>query len=616
MEKCKTVPFRNVTLGKGFWLDRYNLNKNVSLGCVKKVFEETGRFDALRFNYLKTGRAPHYYFDSDVAKWIEAVSYIMEHDRESMRENETLIDELVDCMEKAQRDDGYLNSATQQLNPELKFKDRDRHELYCAGHLIEGAVAYYQATGKDKFLKVVERYCDCIYDYFVKEHKADFYTPGHEEIELALFKLYRLTGKEKYRKTAEFFLENRGKHDEKNMIGNAVQAQDDADMYNLKQAGGHAVRALYLYSGLADYAAVNDDEKLYGVLDGLFEDITTRKMYITGGVGSSPRGECFTVPFDLPNPTAYAESCTAVAFILFALRMRRLKTDAKFGNLIERIMYNMLLSPTSLDGKRFFYENPHEISLEDRNREISLNPASREHFPITQRVESFTCSCCPPNINRFFGEFADVIAVEQDCLYIEQYVSSIVNTAFGTVTIDETYALDGKATISSADFKGDRIVFRKPEWCDEIDAEKNGKAIIINEKDGYFEIPAESRFEISLDFKIRPKFMAANPLVGADVGKVALTYGPTVYCLEGKDNGERLKRISLNPAAAVCVDKQKDFHGFYSLYADGQIDKAQDKLYFSAENCGKEKKRLKFIPFFAQANRGESDMIIWIRAET
>lgn len=613
MKESKILSFKNVDLKPGFWQDRYNLNKEVSLECVKKVFDETGRFDALRFNYLKTGRAPHYYFDSDVAKWIEAVSYLYEKDPESMRENIALADELIDCMEKAQRDDGYLNSATQQLNPELKFKVRDRHELYCAGHLIEAAVAYHQATGKDKFLKVMEKYCDCIYDNFVKEHKAEFYTPGHEEIELALFKLYRHTGVEKYRRIAEYFLEERGKHNEPNMIGNAYQSQDDTDMYSIKEANGHAVRALYYYTGLADYALVNKDERLLKVLTGLFSDMTERKMYITGGVGSSPRGECFTVAYDLPNPTAYCESCTAIAFIEFALRMRKMITSARFGNLIERIMYNLLLSSTSLDGKRFFYENPQEIDLEERGREVSLHPENREHFPITQRVESFTCSCCPPNINRFFGELGDVIAAEEDCLYIEQYIPSVINTSFGKVEIEGEYATEGKVKLSSGNYSAGRIVLRRPEWCEEVKAKFNGKEYVPAQEEGYLIFETSGAFDIELDFGIRPRFMAANPLVGADTGRAALTYGPLVYCLEGVDNGERLRRVSLDLSAKITAEKKKDFHGFYNIFTEGFADKPETSLYFEAGRCEKEKKQLKFIPYYAFGNRGESDMLIWVR---
>ena len=272
MIKSKFVPFENVSFTDGFWKDRYLLNKNVSVENVKKRFEETGRFDALRFNFLKNGRRPHVFFDSDVAKWMEAVAYLYEKDPASMTENIALCEELIECMEKAQRPDGYLNSAHQQLTPETIFQKRNDHELYCAGHLIEAAVAYHIATGRDRFLKIMERYCDCIEKAFITEKTAEFTTPGHEEIELALIKLYRHTNNDKYLDMARFFLENRGKaaNDLAYPEENKEYRQDDVDIYNLEYAKGHCVRALYYYCGIADLAAETGDRRLVRNLRSVF----------------------------------------------------------------------------------------------------------------------------------------------------------------------------------------------------------------------------------------------------------------------------------------------------------------------------------------------------------
>lgn len=615
MENNKIVSFRDVKLADGFWKNRYELNKNVSIGAVRSKFEESARFDALRFNYLKNGRAIHYFYDSDAAKWIEGVAYLIEHDRASQKDNEAFIDELVDCMAAAQRDNGYLNSYHQQITPDEIFKDRNHHELYCAGHLIEAAVAYDRATGKDKFLKVMEKYCDCIYRAFIEEKTAAFTTPGHEEIELALMKLYRHTGNKKYFDMAKFFLVNRGVCEEPVIYdNNRYGAQDDVDIYHLKEANGHSVRALYLYSGVADLAFEEKDEKLYSCLDTVFDDIVNGKMYITGGVGSTFRTESFTVPYDLPNPTAYSESCCAIAFILFALRMRKMKKDAKFGGLVERVMYNSLLSSTDLSGKAFFYENPLEIALHERNREVAAPEYRRERLPITERLEVFGCSCCPPNINRFFAELGDVVAaIDGGEVTIEQYVSSVVSTALGTIKIAENYAADGKATISSDDYAAGKISVRVPRWSEKIAATLDGKAVTTEVKDGYAEFTVGKSFTLSLDFNIKPEFVAANPLVSADNGKIALTYGPIVYCVEGVDNGDRLGRLSVSPVAADGATLEKDFHGFYSITVDGLKDKAQKALYFTADKCGYEPVRIKFIPYFAFANRGSSDMLVWIR---
>lgn len=615
MQNPEILSFRNVNLHDGFWARRYTLNKNISLESVRQQFERTARFDALRFNYLKNGRHIHYYYDSDAAKWIEAVSYLIEKDRPSMAENEAFIDELVDCMKRAQRDDGYLNSYFQQIAPDEIFRDRECHELYCAGHLIEAAVAYAKATGKRKFLHIMEKYCDYICRVFIEEKSAAFVTPGHEEIELALIKLYRFTHRKKYLEMAEFFLKNRGVWAKELMNEeNTFCKQDDCDIFNLHKAVGHCVRALYLYCGIADLALEREDITLRQNLQKVFEDIVGHKMYITGGVGSSHRGECFTAEYDLPNHTAYSESCASIAMILFALRMRKLERNAKYGHVIERIMYNSLLSSCSLDGKSFFYVNPLEIALEEYGRESCIPKDSAEWLPIKQRKEVFDCSCCPPNLNRFFAEIGSVIAVcEEDALFVEQYVSSDLTTAFGSVSIREQYALDGCVDIFSENYGKDRLAVRIPEWSRSLDCVLNGEKVLPECKEGYAYFTVEKNFSLSLNFHIAPVFVSANPNVRANVGRVALTYGPVVYCLEGVENGTRLNRISVSPSAAKEAKMILAFHGLYSVEMEGFIEKEQDLLYFPAWASEKEEKKLTFIPYFAFANRGESDMLVWVR---
>lgn len=609
------VPFEKISFNEGFWKKRYDLNKNVSIKNVRDRFEESGRFDAMRFNFLKTGKKPHIYFDSDVAKWMEGVAYLIEKDKDSMKSHEQLCDELIDAMEKAQREDGYLNSTHQQITPELIFKVRGRHELYCAGHLIEAAIAYHKATGKDKFLKIMERYCECINRAFIIDKTAAFITPGHEEIELALFKLYRHTKNELYKNMAAFFLEMRGKTEEDFVYeNNRYGSQDDVDIYNLKDANGHCVRALYLYSAIADLALETNNEVLKNNLHSVFDDITERKMYITGGVGSTHNTESFTVPYDLPNRTAYTESCCAIAMIMFASRMRKIEKNAKFGHLIERVLYNSMLSSTSLDGKSFFYENPLEIALEEYNREVSAIAKNKERLPITQRVEVFSCSCCPPNINRFFGNFGEYLIVEdEDSLNIEQYISLTADTKFGNITIKEDYATLGTATITSEDYNAQSISLRIPEWCDNFSVTLNGERVDCRENNGYISIAIEKNFEISINFNISAKFVCSNPNVRENVGRVALTYGPVVYCLEKVDNGERLNRISVDISKISDAKYELDFHGLYSITLPGYKLNSIKSLYVLTDKITNKEVPLKFIPYYAFANRGESDMLVWIR---
>ena len=617
MKNSRFISFTKVDLYDGFWRDRYELNKNVSIKNVRDRFEESHRFDAMRFNFSKNGHRPHVFFDSDVAKWMEAISYLIEKDPTAMHEHEALCEELIDCMEKAQRPDGYLNSTFQQIHPEKIFKERDLHELYCAGHLIEAAIAYHKATGKDRFLKIMQRYIDCIERAFITEKTSAFSTPGHEEIELALFKLYRHTGIEKYKTMAEFFLTTRGHdHVERHDGGsyNEYSAQDDVDIYHLKDANGHSVRALYLYSGIADMALENSDEVLYQNLENVFEDITERKMYVTGGVGSTRIYEGFTVPYDLPNHTAYTESCCAIAMMLFASRMRRISKKAKYGHLMERVLYNSMLSSTSLDGKAFFYENPLEIALPEYNREVASKLSHRERLPITQRLEVFGCSCCPPNINRFFGEFGSYLCVDDgDGLCIEQYVASDMQTPYGTLRIREQYALDGKAEISSDNYTAKTLSFRVPEWSRKVTAVLNGNQIALDIIGGYATVEVDKAFSLALDFHIEPRFVASNPNVRADVGRVALCYGPVVYCLEKVDNGDRLNRIEIATDAVAQAKYELDFHHLYSITLPASRLVDSQSLYFDADEEVLVPFNAKFIPYFAFANRGESDMLVWVR---
>ncbi len=434
--------------------------------------------DALRFNYHKNAIRPHHFYDSDVAKWIEGVAYIMEHDRDSMADYEVVIDSLIDCMEAAQRDDGYLNSFHQQIEPHNVFQLRDRHELYCAGHLIEAAVAYYHATDKDKLLRIMERVCDCIWDAFFEKKTAAFSTPGHEEIELALYRLYECTGKERYRQMADGFLTRRG-HD--GVVDRPERsrsyAQDEEDIYEVSRATGHSVRALYLYCGVADMARHTGDERLLASMKRVWHDMVDDKMYVTGGLGSTYHYEGFTYPYDLPNAGAYSESCAAIAMILFAMRMRRLERNAEYGDVIERELYNNGLSSTSLSGKAFFYENPLEIRTANLTLKNTYNRNNHVHVPICERVEVFKCSCCPPNINRFFAFFPELICVDGAEACIEQYIPATVKTSHGTLAITGDYAVSGKVTVQANDYTAGRLLLRMPAWSECADVICNGKPV-------------------------------------------------------------------------------------------------------------------------------------------
>lgn len=618
MKKSNFIPFNCLKWKDGFWADRVRLNREVSLPSVRRRFEDTGRFDALRFNYLKTGRRPHIFFDSDAAKWMEAVAYMAMNKEQGIEEHLALCEELIDCMEKAQRDDGYLNSTFQQITPSDIFKKRSDHELYCAGHLVEAAIAYHKATGKDRFLHIMERYMAYIRRVFIKEGSAGFVTPGHEEIELALIALYRHTGKEEYLDTARFFLSQRGNNDKDSIVyeDNKFATQDDTDMRHLHEANGHCVRALYYYAGLCDLARETNDDSLLDNLRDVFYDMTERKMYITGGTGSTWKTESFTKAYDLPNRFAYTESCAAIAAMLWGARMRSCDKKSCYGELVERELFNNVLSSTSLDGKAFFYENPLEISLYSINRETAVPLSMRDHLPNPRRSEVFECSCCPPNILRLFAQLGSFVALhENDAVTIEQYLGSDIVTTYGHISLSESYATTGKVEIVSNDYSAKTISFRIPAWCKKMKVKLNGKDYVPDISDGYATVEVGVNFTLSLDFCIAPRFVRANSHIYDDAGCVALCYGPLVYCLESVDNGDELWRLRIDPADLPAIKEVKDKkHGLKEFVIPATRETDMDTLYADFDASEVETPtEAHFIPYFSFANREPCDMLVWVR---
>lgn len=609
MEKVTNLSFSDLKIVNGFWKSRYELNKTVSLKAVYDRFEETGRFDSLRFNYREGKTMPHIFYDSDVAKWIEAVGYLITANGGGFESEQAVIDSLVADMAKNQLPDGYLNGHFIQIEPANRFTDRNLHELYCAGHLIEGAIAYDKATGKHDFLNVMKKYVDCIERYFVTEKLAKYFTCGHEEIELALVKLYEYTGEKKYLNLALFFINSRGVSNEDAVakeIFNNKYDQSEISVRNLTLAEGHAVRAVYLYIGMAEVALKTGDEALLDACKRVWRDIVDKKMYISGGIGSGKTGEAFTNAYDLPNLEAYSESCAAIGLALFALSMQKHELNAEYGAVIERIMYNGLLSSTSLDGKAFFYENPLEIHLASVDKETAIQPNHRIQLPIRHRVEVFGCSCCPPNINRIFARIGDFFfSSHKDNFVVNQYGAVAYDDGKTSLEMITDYPSDGKITVEVKKCGYKQLLFRIPEWCDDYSVNVN-----YTEKNGYIVVSgSEKKFEI--DYKMTPYFTQCNSQSRANAGRVALCYGPVVYCIERLDNDYELNALSVDTSAPVTVGKVEDY-GMRSLSASATLDTEFGTLYRKAKFDGKTVNLL-FRPYWTFANREETDMLVWIR---
>lgn len=595
----KTLSYKNVLLNSGFLHEKQQLNKNVTIGAVYDRFNETGRINAFNCNWQEgKEQKPHVFWDSDVAKWMEATSYILQKEKNPLLE--ARVESIIDAIEQNQSEDGYFNIYFTVCEPDKRFTDRSAHELYCAGHLFEAAVAYYEATGKDRFLKLMEKYADYIKKIFIEDKSAAFITPGHEEIELALIRLYRATGKKQYLETAAFFLNNRGSKADRVGEISEKSLQCHLPVREQKTAEGHCVRACYLYAAMADLAYETNDATLYEKCKEIFNDIVNSKMYITGGIGSTRCGEAFTVSYDLKNDKAYAETCAAIALMFFAHRMMRFENDSCYADVIERILYNGMIAGLSLSGDKFFYENPLEIDM--RNYIRFPHPTAKEIYAITSRVKVFDCSCCPPNLNRVLASLGDYIyGYEDDTVYINQFAGS--NAVIGNMKVTQKtdFPINNEIKIKAEGVK--KLCIRIPNWCADVSINaaytlQNGYAVIDNPNQ-----------EITIRFDMSPFLVQSNTEIYENNGKVAVCCGPFVCAAEAVNNIENLHSIYIDKNFTAKAEYSEALSGF-TLKVKAFRKITDDKLY-SRYNEIFEDYTLKMIPYAAFANRGDSNMCVW-----
>lgn len=597
----QNIEFSDIEITAGYWKTRQDINSKVTLKSVYERFRETHRFDALKCDW-KDGEPdmPHIFWDSDVAKWLEGAAYILNSkDDESIA---AIIENAIDCIIENSDENGYFNSHYLVTEQGERFRHRGCHELYCAGHLFEAAVAYYEITGKDRFLKAMSKYADYIEKVFKIEKSAAFTTPGHPEIELALMRLYKATGEKRYADLAKYFIDEHGKHPEERNYDEWAYNQDEMPIRERETAEGHCVRAMYLMCGAADVAYEYGDDDLKNACERVFNNIVNKRMYITGGVGSTYIGEAFTIDYDLPNRTAYAETCAAISLAMFANRMLKFGADSKYADIVEKAIYNGIMSGVSLDGKSFFYENPLEIDPDFNN--VNTSTKQKQRFPITQRLEVFDCSCCPPNILRFVASIAGFLyGFDEDTVYVHQYMDSKTETDGIMIEQKTEYPKNGKITVKY-DTDKKFIAFRIPGWCKifSINCEyvmKNGYA--------YVTLNGSGEIEIELDMPVR--LIAANRRVHADAGRVAVMRGPVVYCAEGADNGADLTSVVLPINAAFEIRNSELL--LPMLKTKAYRPKETESLYYDAGD-DYEEMPLTLIPYYAFANRGETEMQVWL----
>ena len=587
-------------LKSGYLFSKEELNRKITIDAVYTQFDKTGRFAALDCDWREgQENRPHIFWDSDVAKWIEGAAYSLA--KHADPELEAKIDALTQKIKLNQQKDGYFNSYFTAVEPSKRFYNRHAHELYCAGHLIEAAIACDE-IGKRELLECMEKYIEYIYRVFVKEKSARFVTPGHEEIELALLRLYRHNGNRLALELAAHFINVRGTDEDKQPDTPYVQRQYDQShlpVREQKEAVGHAVRGLYLYTAMAMLAKETGDELLLDTCRALFKNISERKMYVTGGVGSTCIGEAFTYDFDLPNDTAYTETCAAISLIYFCNAMLENENDARYADVIERALYNGVLSGLSLDGERFFYTNPLEINLKEHFKRYG----GERQFPITQRPEIFSCSCCPPNLNRLLASLEGyVFGTDGGTVFINQYAAADMNNGNVQCSVATDYPVSGKITVTANG--AEKIALRIPSWCGSFTLNKpytvkNGYAVVAN--DG-------TPTELTLD--IEPKAVFADSRVMRDNCRLCIMRGPVVYCAEAIDNEMDLHRYFIKPNFKYEL-RQTVQNALPELDVEAACIKESGALYSSASPQF-EPSVLHLIPYSTFANREECDMRVWI----
>ncbi len=574
--------------------------------------------------------------DSDLAKWLEAAGHILTDPGEEKGRITAWVDEAIDVIAAAQQEDGYLDTYFTVKEPGRRWKNlREAHELYCAGHMIEAGVAAYRGTGSKKILEVVRRLADHIDSRFGPSGKIKGY-PGHPEVELALVKLYRLTGEKRYLSLAKFFVDERGSSP--NYFLQEAAAPDFTPIWDIRdmeyfqahlpvreqtEATGHAVRLMYLCTAMADISLETADEELARACERLWESAAMRRMFVTGGIGTAAHHEAFTFDFDLPNDSAYAETCAAIGLFIFSNRMAVLSSDARYADVMERAIYNGALAGLALDGRAYFYVNPLEVLPEACDR----NPALK-HVKY-RRQPWYGCACCPPNIARILASLGEyVYHADGDTLFADLYHDGSISCELEgrQVAIRQRtdYPWTGSIVLElAADRPAEfELALRIPGWCRNPSLALNGKAQDVSSamRKGYARLRRvwrkADRLELTLPMPVER--MRADPRVRADYGKVALQRGPIVYCLEETDNGPNLHMITLPPEAALSTTERPDMlGGIVAVRASGRVSSggvpAAGLYRNGARPAATEEKQLLFIPYYSWANREPGEMTVWVQ---
>lgn len=638
LSKLQSLPLHDITIQDIFWGQYVRLVPEAIIPYQWDILNdrvEGAVSRCLRNFQIASGKAQGKYEgaifqDTDVYKWLEAVAYCLETKPDA--ELERMADEAIDLIAGAQQADGYLNTYFTIAEPGMRWSNLvEGHELYSAGHMIEAAVAYKKATGKDKLLQVACRFADLICGVFGREAGQLHGYSGHQEIELALVKLYDLTGQKRYLDTAKYFIDERGS--EPNYFLEEIQRRGgkyispEFDNYDVKyaqthmpprrqrDAEGHAVRAVYMYCAMADLAHAYADQGLMDACEALWKSVANRRMYITGSIGSSGFRERFTADYDLPNDTNYSETCASIGLALFSLRMAAIRHDARYMDVVERVLYNAVLSGISLDGDRYFYVNPLEVWPDS-----CLPNTSKAHVkPVRQKW--FSVACCPTNVARTLASLGQYIyLLDDDSLYVNLFISNKARFTLGgrsaMVELRTAFPNSGKGFLTLEAVPDDfTLKIRVPDYVTRYTFSLNGRPLEALTRNGYISIngPWQASNTVEFEFDFQPRFLMAHPEVRADAGKVALVYGPLVYCLEEADNGGNLASILVPPGAEVT--KCGELFGLPVFAYDGyRLKEADTQALYSNAQFSLEPAQLKAVPYAVWCNREPGEMAVWQKA--
>ncbi len=609
------VPLQHVRLSDDFWEPRRRLNREKTLPSQYRYLEETGRLDNFRRASGKIGGEYQgiYFNDSDVYKWLEAASWTLAGGDDPALER--MVDAAISEVEDAQRPDGYLNTYFALERSEERWTDFDLHEMYCAGHLFQAAVAHFRATGSRRLLEVATRFADHICDTFGREDGKRLAVDGHEEVEMALVELFRVTGERRYLDEAEFFVSARGRGTLGDPYGrfDPTYSQDHEPFAEQDEVVGHAVRAMYLYCGAADVYAENGDPALAGALRNLWKNMTTRRMYVSGGIGSHHEGEAFGKDYELPNERAYTETCAAIGSVMWNWRMLALNGEAEYADLIEQTLYNAVLPGFSLDGQHYFYQNP--LADDGSHR----------------RLPWFGCACCPPNVARLLASLPGYLYGKSgDALWVHLYAKG--EALFHLEGHDPVrlrqntrYPWDGEVEITVEGEGEFSLMLRIPSWCSE------GATVAVNGDPSDLEISSGSYFElhrawtrgdtVRLDLPMPVRLVESHPYVAENRGRVALMRGPLLFCVEKADNpGFELRDLVLDGGTPTVRYAPDLLDGVAVIEARGHTVEPDDgwneTLYRTASPDGghrdEKMREVVAIPYYAWANREPGAMLVWL----